>query len=138
MSVETLLNQLEKVSHKGGGRYLARCPAHPDKTPSLSIREESDGTILCHCFAGCEVSDILSAVGLEMGELFPDKDQHSFDDSPNYPPPRETRGEANLAHIQIRHLEAGAMIDAGMRLTAAEKKQAADDYQYLKRVGKLL
>jgi len=138
MTVEILLNELHKVRKSGSDSWMACCPSHEDRTPSLRVTESSDGHILIHCFAGCSAEEVMSAVGLEMGELFPDKDQHSFDDSPNYPPPRETRGEANLAHIQIRHLEAGAMIDAGMRLTAAEKKQAADDYQYLKRVGKLL
>ena len=36
----------------GQGSYTACCPAHDDKTPSLSITEISDG-VLIHCHAGC-------------------------------------------------------------------------------------
>ena len=138
MTAETLLNQLHKVKHKGSGRYLACCPAHDDKTPSLAVTESADGTILIHCFAGCSPDEILGAVGLEMTDLFPETDQHSFDDRPRGQPRRETRGESNLAQIQVRHLTAEAMADAGHSLTQKEKEQALADYQYLKSVDKLL
>ena len=55
----------------GDRRWLARCPAHDDRGPSLSIRELDDGRILVHCFSGCAVHDIVSAVGLELHDLFP-------------------------------------------------------------------
>jgi hypothetical protein len=137
MTAETLLDQLHKVRKHGPDSWMACCPAHDDKTPSLKIDEASDGTILVHCFAGCSAEEVMGAAGLKMEFLFPERDAHSFDDSPNYSPPRETRGEANLAHVQIRHLTAEAMIDGGHRLTPDEKKQAADDYQWLKRIDKL-
>jgi len=73
MSVETLLARLDKARRTGAGRWIARCPAHDDRTPSLSIRELDDGRILLHCFSGCSVHDVLSAVGLEMDALFPDR-----------------------------------------------------------------
>jgi Toprim domain len=41
-----------------GYRALCRCPAHADKTPSLSVRQ-GDCNILVHCFAGCKSSDVL-------------------------------------------------------------------------------
>lgn len=69
--ITTLLDRLEAV--KGGhGRWIARCPAHADRSPSLSIRECDDGRILVHCHAGCSPADIMSAVGLSMTDLFPD------------------------------------------------------------------
>jgi hypothetical protein len=71
MSVETLLSRLDKVRRTGAGRWIARCPAHHDKTPSLSIRELDDGRILVFCFAGCSVHAVLSAIGLEPAALFP-------------------------------------------------------------------
>ncbi|MEW6001021.1 MAG: hypothetical protein AB1729_19740 [Pseudomonadota bacterium] len=38
------------------------CPAHADRTPSLSIRQGERG-ILVHCFAGCRSEDVLRAIG---------------------------------------------------------------------------
>jgi hypothetical protein len=40
--------------HWRGGYGRARCPAHNDRNPSLSIREAADGKILIKCHAGCE------------------------------------------------------------------------------------
>lgn len=73
MSVETLLDRLEKVKRTGAGRWVARCPAHDDKHPSLAIREAADGLVLAHCFAGCGFDAIVAAVGLEPSDLFPEK-----------------------------------------------------------------
>lgn len=71
MSANKLLPLLEYVKQTGTGRYLARCPAHDDRLPSLAIRELSDGRILIHCFAGCTTHEIVSAVGLDLTALFP-------------------------------------------------------------------
>jgi hypothetical protein len=71
MSVETLLSRLDKVRRTGAGRWVSICPAHDDRTPSLSIRELDGGRILLHCFAGCAAADVLNAAGLELRDLFP-------------------------------------------------------------------
>ena len=68
----SLLEYLDGIRETGKGRYLARCPAHDDRNPSLSIRECDDGRVLLHCFAGCEVEDILSAVGLRFADIMPE------------------------------------------------------------------
>ena len=54
----------------GDGRWVARCPAHPDRSPSLSLKED-DGRILLHCFAGCPTDQVLIAAGLDWTDLFP-------------------------------------------------------------------
>ncbi len=71
--LDTLLSRLDKPRQPSPGRWIARCPAHADKAPSLSIRELDDGRILVHCFAGCPVSDVLAAVGLEFADLYPER-----------------------------------------------------------------
>jgi hypothetical protein len=77
MAIHDLLNQLQKVKNTGPSRYIALCPAHPDKRPSLTITEKDDGVILLHCWAGCGAADVLNAVGLEFDALFPPKqDDH--------------------------------------------------------------
>jgi len=50
---------------KSGNGYTARCPAHDDHNPSLSINPKDDGSALLNCFSnGCKYEDILSAIGL--------------------------------------------------------------------------
>jgi hypothetical protein len=71
-ALNRLLGCLDGVVNRGSGKYMARCPAHDDKSPSLSIKETSDGTILIRCFAGCTIHEIVSAVGMEVYDLFPD------------------------------------------------------------------
>lgn len=73
MTADPLLSRLDKVKPTGSGRWLACCPAHDDRSPSLSIRELEDGRVLIHCFAGCEVQAVLDAVGLTFDALFPEK-----------------------------------------------------------------
>lgn len=45
---------------RSGG--LCRCPAHDDRTPSLSVRP-GERRLLFHCFAGCETRKVLRALG---------------------------------------------------------------------------
>lgn len=68
MDIATLLARLEHVRRSRDG-WMARCPAHDDRSPSLSLRE-SDGKILLHCFAGCTVEAICAAAGVQLSSLF--------------------------------------------------------------------
>jgi len=72
-AVATLLDRLADVRQTGSGRWLARCPAHQDRSPSLSIRELDDGRALLHDFGGCDTEAVLDALGLEMQALFPER-----------------------------------------------------------------
>lgn len=71
MSCDLLITRFEDVKKTGNRKWLGRCPSHGDKTPSLSIREETDGRVLVHGFGGCSVEEILSAVGLSFDDLYP-------------------------------------------------------------------
>lgn len=51
------------------GKYIAKCPAHPDRTPSLSISDGRDAVLL-KCWPGCTVEDIVAAMGLKMSDLW--------------------------------------------------------------------
>ncbi len=77
--VDALLSRLERVRQYGKG-WSARCPAHQDRQASLSVTIGNDGRILAHCFAGCAIGDVLGAVGLAVGDLFPARIR---DDSPD-------------------------------------------------------
>ncbi len=76
MTISNLLSRLQKVRKRGNNQWNACCPAHDDKTPSLSIKDDN-GTILLHCFGQqCAVSDIAAAVGVDLSELFPPTDNY--------------------------------------------------------------
>lgn len=73
MSADILLSKLLKVRQTSRNSWVACCPAHEDKRPSMTIKETDAGTVLVHCFAQCGAVDILSAVGLDFDALFPPK-----------------------------------------------------------------
>lgn len=73
MSADVILSRLAGVRQVGGAAWFAKCPAHKDGSPSLSIRESREGKILVKCFAGCETSDVLAAVELDWKALFPEE-----------------------------------------------------------------
>ena len=70
-----LLDRLEKVRQTGEGQYVACCPVHGDRNPSMGIKEVigDDGyrKVLIHCFA-CHASaqEVTEALGLPMSVLF--------------------------------------------------------------------
>jgi hypothetical protein len=72
MSVEAFIGRLQGVKRNGTG-WMALCPGHADKSPSLSVRDEN-GIVLLHCFAGCTPEAICGALRIEMRELFSDSD----------------------------------------------------------------
>lgn len=84
MKIEILLNRLKKVKRTGNSKYLACCPAHDDRSPSLTIRQ-ADDLILIHCFAGCSVIEVLQTIGLDMADLFPDRVPDPYGHKPKFP-----------------------------------------------------
>ena len=75
MIADTLLSRLDGVRQTGADRWLALCPAHDDKRPSLSVREIDD-RLLVHCWAGCSVQDVIVAVGLTFDALYSERTTH--------------------------------------------------------------
>lgn len=51
-------------------KLTALCPAHEDRSPSLSCSEGDDGRALVHCWAGCTVNEVCAALDLEIKDLF--------------------------------------------------------------------
>lgn len=67
--IDALLSRLTRVRGRAPS-WTACCPAHEDRSPSLSIREEA-GKILLHCHGGCSVEQVVGSVGMTMEDLFP-------------------------------------------------------------------
>lgn len=77
MNIHEIVNRIGlKTGHqpqRSGHGYMARCPAHDDQNPSLSIGEGSDGKILFTCFAGCTFEAICTSLDLQTKDLFPER-----------------------------------------------------------------
>jgi DNA primase len=71
--IGNLLNRLTKVRRSGNNQWMACCPAHQDKTPSLSITDKGDGRILINCYAGCGAEDVLDSIGMTFEDIMPPK-----------------------------------------------------------------
>lgn len=69
LTLADLLSRLDGARRSGNG-WTARCPGHEDQHNSLSLAEDED-TLLLHCFAGCDIGDVLAALGLSVSDLFP-------------------------------------------------------------------
>lgn len=63
-TLETFLGKLDK-KQKRGDEWQARCPAHDDHDPSLSVREGDTRPVVVNCFAGCSYDDIAKSVGMD-------------------------------------------------------------------------
>lgn len=61
MNAQEIANGLGRSSRSGGG-FVAPCPAHNDRNPSLSISETKEGKILVKCHAGCSNDAVVSAL----------------------------------------------------------------------------
>jgi hypothetical protein len=69
MTVAEILPSLESVRARGQGKWSARCPAHADKSPSLTIAEGEKG-LLVKCWANCSLEEITDSLGIKVSDLF--------------------------------------------------------------------
>lgn len=69
--LEEILNHLDKVKKTPSG-YVACCPVHDDKNPSMSVTEK-DGVVLMHCFScGANGLDVANSLQISPSALFTD------------------------------------------------------------------
>jgi len=70
-AVDNIVAQLDGAKQSGDS-WSAKCPAHEDRSPSLSVTERTQGDpgAVVHCHAGCTPEAVLSALGMTTAELF--------------------------------------------------------------------
>jgi len=99
--IDKVLSRLEKIKQRQDGQWSARCPAHEDKSPSLSVRETDEGAVLIKCFAGCTFEKIFSSLNLDPSEAFPPKHKSGKE-------PKRTPRSTTAAHaLELLSEEAG-------------------------------
>jgi hypothetical protein len=122
--IGNFLNKLDKVQGKRG-HWIACCPAHEDKRPSLAITETDDGRILLKCFAGCSAYEVVSAVGMDLTDLFP-KDQSFTPHNGNKPVKRPFYATDLMKIIQFEALITSIVafdLSEGRQVSGTDKKR---------------
>lgn len=116
-------------------RWIACCPAHPDKRPSLAIRDGNNGGVVIHCFGGCDVDAICGAIGVELADLFPPRP-----DSTKPLQPQRVMGVhpadalVLLADETLVVLAAARMIQDGQYLCDADILRVSEAFKIISRV----
>ncbi|MDB5327429.1 MAG: hypothetical protein JWM57_2998 [Phycisphaerales bacterium] len=90
-----ILGQLEHVKSVPGG-WIARCPSHDDRNPSLSIGQGEGGRILLHCHAGCKTDNVCVALGLKTSHLM-NNQPYQKQKAKKYPPQERSALIAGLS-----------------------------------------
>lgn len=98
MNVREVLQRFPDARQSGSG-WSARCPAHEDRNPSLSINEGDDGRVLLHCHSGCSPDAVVRAKGMSMADLMPERARRAPSSRPRgYATPEEA-----IAALERKH-----------------------------------
>lgn len=134
---DLFLSRLDGLQQRGPKKWVAKCPAHQDKTPSLAITELNDGRLLVHDFGGCDTSSVMAAVGLNMGDLFPDggsEHHHPLAFAKVEKRQAQQRAEA-LASARLVLDMAEAMRKEGEKLTPQDLERERKAFYALRNAG---
>jgi len=83
--VRNFLDHLQGLKKNGPNQWSAKCPAHADSSPSLSVAIGDNGAVVFNDKAGCDNDAILRAMGLEWKDTFPPKPRQETSTSIEYP-----------------------------------------------------
>lgn len=120
--LEMILRKLPNAKHSSDD-WKACCPAHDDRTPSLSIREGDDGRVLLHCFAGCAIDSICEAFGITTADLMPSSSPVKKSDMPAKPPAVELSVKPRIVATYDYHDEEGRLLFQAVRYEPKNFKQ---------------
>ncbi len=116
---EKILERLEGVQGRERGPWMARCPAHHDRTASLRITLTDAGVVLLYCHAGCGAADILESVGLCFFDLYPPRESQQ-----TRPTPVERNARLSLQTIAHAALTAATLLGNVARTRRCSEPQA--------------
>ena len=105
--LDALRDQGSHVIDTGHGKARARCPAHDDHNPSLSITG-IDGQVLVHCHAGCPTKAVVEALNLQMADLFDTRSGADY----RYPDGRIVHRKLNKTFPQSGNTKGTALFHA--------------------------
>jgi hypothetical protein len=129
--IDLILPLLNKVRQRQIGQWSACCPSHSDRNPSLSVREASNGAVLLRCFGGCSANEITSALGIDLSDLFPPREQSKT--APKRTPRLLTASQA----LQLLREEAMLTLVAASNQSLGVNLTENDRARLLKAVGRI-
>jgi putative DNA primase/helicase len=92
MTAEALAKALG--GRKAGAAWMARCPAHDDRAPSLAIADARDGKVLVRCHAGCHQQDVIASLRARRVWNADEQGPIRFSRKPHREPPPQTDNDA--------------------------------------------
>ena len=101
LPADIVLARLRGVVLRGPGGWIACCPAHADRRPSLSLTETDERKLLVHCHAGCDPASVMEAIGLTTAFLFPTPHAQRCA-GPGRPRPA---GKPRHAHFDVENID---------------------------------
>lgn len=72
-TLQDILTATRAKPNQGGNGWKGHCPAHKDRSPSLSIDHGRNGGIILNCHAKCHIDSICAALNITQADLFPPK-----------------------------------------------------------------
>ncbi|HRY42926.1 MAG TPA: DUF3631 domain-containing protein [Thermoanaerobaculia bacterium] len=109
---KTVVSALEAHGSRGKGSAW-QCPAHEDRTASLSVSQGRDGRALVKCHAGCDLEAILGALGLAVADISPERE--------------ERRGSKRIKAVYRYPDETGALLYEVVRFEPKDFRQRRPD-----------
>lgn len=132
MSAAKLLDRLDRPKQTRPGAWLAGCPCCQSRRGRpLSVRELDDGRVLLHAFCGCGTDDVLAALGLKLGDLFPERlPGHHYPQTHSRIPAADL-----LAAIDHEVIVASLILNDVLATNAVSEAQRARLFQAAARIG---
>lgn len=124
MDAESIARGLDKP-RKYGRSWMACCPSHPDRNPSLSITDGDNGKPLVHCFSGCPQDAVIDA--LRARGLWPDATPRQ-----RYQAERRSRRK-DLEHHKLILEIAKADLKRGKSVSQRDHEQIKRSIDFLRR-----
>jgi len=121
MDIKTFLSHFTKVRQMKPNHWMACCPAHDDKTPSLSITERPDRTLI-YCHAGCEAEDVLKKADLSWSDLYRNQFKAAYEQAAH----KRIKVDIDPLDVEKRVLAiAKARIDQGIEMSIDDRARVA-------------
>ena len=130
MKTEDILHSLTKVKMINNNSWQACCPSHNDKNPSMRITDTGDKTLV-KCWAGCSITDIANAMGLDIADFFHEKREKAVN---NFNITYKKYDEFRRDRITVILAQQDKL--KGLSLTDKDRDYANQAYKRLKQCGK--
>lgn len=124
MTIEAILNRLDKHRRVGENKYRAPCPVHQGKDLNMMLSERSDGSVGVHCFVcGATGMEVVEALGLPVKELFAENTE--------YVPPkitskmRQQEAEDEIVLLIAKNADQKLSLDDKRRIRLARHRLAS-------------